>query len=544
MKTSLKLLALLLCLLMIVPCLAACGGGEENKGTEATSSGEGTGTGAGSEGTGTGTESATETETVTDYKGEVAVEEGLDKYTDLDGYTYKAYVRGPETPNGAFACEDFWVDGISTDPLAYAVYTRNSDIESAYNCKIKQVLSKQASQYDEMKNFYLNSDNYELSIVQAMDAAACATSCLLQDVYSLDNIKLENTTYDKNSVEQFTMGGKLYYFSGDMNISPLDCASVTIFNTDLHEDYDFDALINDGAASYNAPYEMVADGQWTVENMMKMAAVVNKDTDNSTGVLDATMGDYVGYFQYSMSAQYYWFSCGARLSNLTDLEDGGYPEITFNDDKGAATFNLLYENLNTQVENPTMPIGGSGVRKSNYATGYTLFTDILLWDVRLHYYTAGYKYGILPTPKFDEAQERYFDVVWYPAGTAHLWSIPAMCANKDYASFVLNALAVYSARPDNTMDAYYTKTLELSVAQDAGSRATLKIVRDNVTYDICILYDWGDFISTTLAKLAGATSNRYGDATTQDAIDRAEEEMNKTLEGFREPTLPEDGAAE
>ena len=180
------------------------------------------------------------------------------------------------------------------------------------------------------------------------------------------------------------------------------------------------------------------------------------------------------------------------------------------------------------------------MRKNNYATGNVLFTDMILWDVRLHYYTAGYKYGILPAPKFDEAQERYYDVVWYPAGTAHLWSVSTMCANKEYASFLFNAIAVYSARPDSTMDAYFTKTLELSVAQEQGARSTLKIVRDNVTYDLCILYDWGDFISSTLSSLASATSNRYGDATTQDAIDLAEEEMNKTLEGFRAPMLPEE----
>ena len=93
------------------------------------------------------------------------------------------------------------------------------------------------------------------------------------------------------------------------------------------------------------------------------------------------------------------------------------------------------------------------------------------------------------------------------------------------------------------MDAYYTKTLELSVAQDAGSRATLKIVRDCVTYDICLLYDWGGFLSGTLSRIHSETSNRYGDATTQDALDVAEEAMNKTLQGFKEPQLPENEEA-
>ena len=186
-----------------------------------------------------------------------------------------------------------------------------------------------------------------------------------------------------------------------------------------------------------------------------------------------------------------------------------------------------------------MPVGGSGTRQSYYATGLTLFTDILLWDIRKAYHENKYSYGILPIPKFNETQERYFDVVYYPYQTAHLWTVPRSCESADYASFLLNVIAVHSARPDNTMDAYYTKTLELSVAQDAGSRATLKIVRDCVTYDICLLYDWGGFITGTLARIYSESSNRYGEATEQGALDVAEEEMNKTLQGFKEPALPE-----
>ncbi|MBE6588586.1 MAG: hypothetical protein E7643_00270 [Ruminococcaceae bacterium] len=467
------------------------------------------------------------------------LELGLDTYTDLGGYTYKAYVRSSENGDGAFACEDFWVEAAGTDPVTYAVYQRNTDIEEAYNCKIRQVGSQMESMYDEMKSFYLNGETYELGIVLATDAAACATSDLLADIYSLENIKLENTTYDSNSVSEFTMGGRLYYLSGDMNISAMDSAAVTVINTRLHRDYDFEASIGDGEAAYNDPYEMVSDGDWTLENMLKMANVVNKDTDDTEGVLDATTGDYVGYFQHSSSAQYYWFGCGARLSELEDVDEGGYPMIAFADDKAEETFTLLYNRLNTAVENTSMPVGDSEARDDSYATGYTLFTDAVLRDIRKIYHPEEYRYGILPVPKAEVTQERYFDLVDMASEKTHLWTVPNVCANEEYASFLFNVIAVYSARVDNTMDAYYTKTLELSVAQDAGSRASLKVIRNSLTYDICLLYDWGDFLSGTLSSVHSATSNGYTDATTQNKLDLAFVEMNRTLEGFREPVMPD-----
>ena len=63
-----------------------------------------------------------------------------------------------------------------------------------------------------------------------------------------------------------------------------------------------------------------------------------------------------------------------------------------------------------------------------------------------------------------------------------------------------------------------------------------------MTYDICLLYDWGGFITGTLGRISSETSNRYGEATEQGALDVAEEEMNKTLQGFKEPALPESEA--
>ena len=579
MKTTLKLMALLLCLVMLVPCIAACAGEAEGDTTapeattQAPETNEPTNDAATTDAPASEepsqpeseepsqseseepsqseseepsqseeipTYSESESESQTDAPVGNPGEIGLDTHASLGGYTYKAYVRSKESGNGAFYCEDFWVDTYSTDPLSYAVYQRNMDIEDEYDCRIRQYDSTTETMYDEMKTFYLDGETYELGIVLAMGAASCAVSDLLLDIYSLENIRLENATYDQNSVEQFTMGGKLYYFSGDMNISPLDSASVTIYNTDLFKNYDFVGAT--GKAEYADLYKMVADGTWTVDAMLEMAEVVSTDADNSGGVLDATLGDTVGYFQYTATAQYYWYGCGARVSEL-DIEDGGYPSIAYANEHESEVFTFLYERLNQSVAHPDMPVGGSGTRTNYYGTGQTLFTDILLWDIRKIYHERDYSYGILPIPKYNAEQERYFDVVYYPYQTAHLWTVPKACANSDYASFLLNVIAVYSARPDNTMDAYYTKTLELSVAQDAGSRATLKIVRDCVTYDICLLYDWGGFITGTLAKIYSETSNRYGEATAQDALDVAEEEMNKTLQGFKEPQLPENDDA-
>jgi len=467
---------------------------------------------------------------------ETPEEQGIYTYADLGGYTYQAYVYGSGSGSSVMVCEDFWTEDPSGDYLKYAVYARNTYIENTYHCKISQVDSKDLSTYNELKKFYLNGEQYELCIIPTMDAAACATSALLCNVYELENIKLQNTAYDQNSIGQLAVGGKLYYLSGDMNVSMMDAAAVTCFNSALYREYDFEKKIGDGKAAYNDPYQMVHDGTWTLENMLKIAAEVDHDRDKS-GTLDATVGDKVGFFQHNSTPLFYWFGLGARLTE-NDPKNGGYPAIAFDSDKGEDTFALLYDNLNTAVEHPERAIGGGGDRKESFKTGNILFFDIILWDVRKVYRPAEYEYGILPLPKADVDQTRYFDIVYNPSRVERIWAIPTTCANRDYASFLLNVIAVYSARSESTMDVYFRITLSTASQNDTHAYATLHTVRNSLTYDYCLLYDWGDFITEQLSKLSTSSFNTYADATAKEMLDLANAEMNRTLKGFKVPTPP------
>ena len=455
---------------------------------------------------------------------------------DLDGYIYKAYVR-VRTGNTAFYCEDFWVENVSADALSYAVYNRNRDVEDLYNCRIRQYDSE-GSQYGAMTRFYFNDEKYELAILLATDAASCATANLLQNIYSLDNIDLSHDTYDQNSVQQFTMGGKLHYLSGDMNISTMDSAAVTIFNPDLFAKYDFVAAC--GNESYDNLYEMVAEGTWTVSAMMEMAEIASVEHSYPWGdQLVAADGDTVGYLSYAATPMYYWYGCGARVS---ELDDDGYPSLVFGapGSNSEDVFNFLFGQINNQQPGKEwIPNGGGGYRNSEFMTDNLLFTDIILWDVRkvLHPQNKA-RYGILPIPKYNEEQSRYYDVVYWPYGTVHLWSVPTKCSDIDKASFLFHEMAVYSNAIDGTMDAYFVKALELSVARDAGSRATLKIVRDSVTYDIFLLYNWGDFIQRLVEDIDTAAANEYGNRVTAANLDAAVADMELTLERFKNPTAP------
>ena len=511
MKTSMKLFVLLMALLMVIPCLAACGNDGGN-GDSTTTTGDGEAT------------TPKDDETTTDEPDQPGV--------DLQGYTYRAYVRSAAVPNGGFLCEDFWVETQGTDPLQIAVYDRNAQISADYNCSIVQV-DATGEQVAELTQLWTKED-FALAILLDLSAASLATKGMLADIASQDNINLESEWYDQNSIAQLSMGGKLYYFSGDMNISTLDSTIVTIFNEQLY------AKQMPGGEDL---YQLVRDGKWTVSKMVEIAKACTVD-GKEDGVLDATGtdGDIVGYFRYSNSDLYYFYSCGGRI---TTQDEDGYPVLTIGEEDTLAVIDLLLNTVNTDSLPAGSPINSSGTRKNYFLSGNTLFTDITLWDVRKTIYTSvtEWKYGILPTPMFAETGTTTDYKCMTQTGfnnTVHLWSLPSWCKDLDTASLMLEVMGQYSNAEGSTMSAYFDTTISLAAAKDGNSRDMVKIVRDSVVYDIALFYDedWGgwrkavDNIATSASSDNPVTS-KFGTGNAN--LDKAQMAIEETIDLFKNP---------
>ncbi|MBQ7391851.1 MAG: hypothetical protein IJV73_04120, partial [Clostridia bacterium] len=324
---------------------------------------------------------------------------------DMDGYIYRAYVRsnaitgGPvmEDGNPAFYCEDFWVNpaqGEPEDVLEYAVYHRNQQIENDYNVKIVQV-PQTINMVQELARYYVNGGQFDLTIILAKSAAGAATQNLLTELNSLPNLNLSHEAYDQNSIRELQMGGDLYYLSGDMNISTLDSVSSTVVNMDLYEDY-AEAIVDefDDNELYGNIYNVVKSGKWTIDTMLKIVAIASVDADPDDGVLGASEYDHVGYYQYNISAVYYFYGAGGRI---TKMNDEGNPEFVIGNDKNGELFGYIFDKLHPVNRNVRYPNGFSPDRKRLFVTNAnTLFTDMTLWDVRKDLYVnATFDYGLL-----------------------------------------------------------------------------------------------------------------------------------------------------
>ena len=464
---------------------------------------------------------------------------------DMNGYVYKAYVRDfagtdpdafqaqAQNGNNDYRCIDFWVDEANSenDAISYSVYQRNQQIESDYNCKIKQI-SSSGSQFDHLLACASNGDGYDLSIVMAKVAAQAATYNLFRNLNDATYLDLNHTSYDQNSINELSVGNKLYFLSGDMNISTMEVLALSLVNMEFYEDIS-DSIVDlfSGDPTCRNIYDIVESKKWTMDTMMAIAELANIDTDISDGSLSVLdKGDAIGYYQYLYSPIWYYYGSGARLTAKNYM---GAPEFTFDGDTEEYIYNYLFDHFNRNNSVPWLPQSGSGALNNNFLTGDVLFTDSTLFNVRTEIYpNAEFEYGILPIPVLEEGMN-YQSVVYFN-NWAHLWAIPTVTNNTEYAERMMQVMATYSSLPNSTMYAYYDMTVCLQAAPDNGSREVMDTIKSSTVYDMALLYCWGG-MDNWINQVATGYTNDY--AMFSDMLYYLEEDMYYTIQELLNPSI-------
>ena len=78
----------------------------------------------------------------------------------------------------------------------------------------------------------------------AKRAAQAATQNLLKNLKDSTYMDLSRPAFDQNAIKELSVKDKLYFISGDMNISTMDVAGLSIVNMALYEDYS-ESIVND-----------------------------------------------------------------------------------------------------------------------------------------------------------------------------------------------------------------------------------------------------------------------------------------------------------
>ena len=403
----------------------------------------------------------------------------------------------------------------SGDIIDDSIIKMTRQVEEELNVKLDmlEMTTAQRNNIDPItKPIYAGEDSIQAAFPLMVGLAKLlAVPSLLTDLEEIPTLDLSHSWWDQNSVEEYNIGGVQYTAIGDICFFAKAAPMTTFFNKQMITDYKLEN-----------PYDLVYDGKWTLDKMIEMSKAAARDVNGNQKV-DPTE-DQFGF----IAAGPYTFlvGCGVDYSKRS----GDDIEMTFYSEK---TADILAKYIPFELD--TTVSMSNVIYSGNYKDAFQeLFTPTFMENralfftnqvlMALDFRAMDTDFGMLPMPKYDEAQEVYY-------GATNTWwcdnlVVPTTNADLEMTGHVLEAMGYYSQQ--YVTPAFIETTVLGKSIRDDDSAKMVEMILDNQAYDIALLFNWGN-ISGMLSNMEKNTG--LGLASEYAKIESTiKADMEKTME--------------
>ena len=475
-KSTLRACAWLLTLCTAMPVLASCGGDgtaavETDAKTDAL------------------TETAVETEPLDALDARKLVDDELGEM-DLGGYEFRIVT----TDNKG---ETIWVEEATGDVIDDAVYTRNATVEERFNTKIVLAMDKPYTDVFSAvtRSITAGEDAYDLLSAHVVGLGQISISNYFLNWYDIPHIDFEKPWWSDSTVNDLTYNGVCVTAIGDMALSALSAAYCVFYNKRLGAEYDFDDL-----------YAVVNDGKWTLDYITSITKDIYRDL-NGNGAID-TQNDLFGYLSdpYSNINAYLW-----AFENPVFKKNGDVLEYTYKTEKVSEivtklcdTFSLYdgikFDKTHKNAENGT----AHSFSRDMFAKGQAVLSNGYISMSLTHFRELEDEFGILPYPKWDEAQENYITM---SDGHHEAMAVPKTAGNLEAIGVITEALCAESYK--TLVPAYYDVALKVKSTRDEQSIAMMDLIVNARVFDFGYVYDAWKGASFFLEQLVNTNNTNF-----------------------------------
>ncbi|MHC1696209.1 MAG: hypothetical protein AB9835_13260 [Eubacteriales bacterium] len=444
---------LLLSALIASLVLSSCGGENAGNSTTAAPSGEQTQT--------------TTAEPKDSLEARMSVSDGLSD-ADFGGAVIRSIIQVEKL-------NDMYVESETGEVIDDAIYQRNKAVEERFNVKIEKSMHYNENEYAKISatmqaSVKAGDDAYDLYLGHMVQAGGDALQGIFLNWYDIPNTDFSKPWYPQLAIQNLTIDGKMFLGVGDMMLSDAYNTYCMYFDKAQAKNYAIPDL-----------YALVRDGKWTVDKLIEFSKDVYSDL-NGDGKPDE--GDFYGFSSdlYSNMVTYMW----AFNQPIAQVKDDAV-EITFNSPKTQSIIDKVRQ-LITSPGSITKGEHMYGVTKI-FATGHSLFTNGYLKNAIDQLRAVESDFGIIPYPKFDEAQEQYRTMV---DGNASVMAVPKTAQNLEMIGTVVTALNAEGWK--RVIPAFYDVALKIKGARDEESIEMLDIIMNGRVIDFPYVYDnWKGF---------------------------------------------------
>ena len=394
-------------LLMLVMLLTSCGGGGETV-PAATDSVNDT---------------AVETETAeitVQYPGEIQ---------DFGCYEIRFLNQEDDFWTGANHILDY--DAETGEAVEDAVYLRNREAEEKMNFKImveKSDITTMRSTLNKVVS--AGEDAYDVVYLPLFHGGSTFGSENVLNLKTVNTLQLDQPWWNQSFIETATLQDDVLYTTIDyVNLMGYSYANILCFNKDMMRNLAFD----------ESPYDLVRSGDWTYDAMLSyMKSAVN-------------MGSQTDFTADLSGNAVYGFACQHEEGPLMLMQGSGSYLVSVNEDRipvleeDLTRLSNVCDKLTAMLSQPgyCVMINVEGHQGIDYfLNGRALFYHASLGQCgSARFRGMEQEFGILPAPKYDESQDRYFtNLSQYTFGM----NIPVTAQDPNRTGSIMDYLAFLS----------------------------------------------------------------------------------------------------
>lgn len=420
---------------------------------------------------------------------------------NFGGRTFTILAKGPDF--GAWEAVDIYAEAENCDRINDAVYKRNANVEQKYGVKIAQIAGGSNTQEEAYNQIASGTAEFDVISWKYDMMTYLAQNNQLLNLYDIEYLNLDQPWWDQNANAGLSIGEALYFTCSDLILSDLDGTWFLTFNKQIIEDKQLEN-----------PYQLVYDDEWTWDKYLEMAKLGSADL-NGDDRRDEKDQYGISTEPFDSLAMFYAAGCA-----ISSKDEDNYPEISVYNDYSVQVVEKIVEMVNdTNTYTTKLGIGKFAT------TGQALFGPTTVKSMRLNYNNMKEEFGVLPVPKFNEDQDRYYHLVSLQGSVA----VPKTVTDYEFVGTILEALTEESSKV--LIPEYYNEVLENRYLRDDESRDMLKIIFDTRAYDIAYLYNWGNFMRYLQGIDAGATNNFASNYDSN--IDSATAKLEEVVDLYR-----------
>lgn len=461
-----RITAVLIALLMLVPTLASCSDNTPAETKETTAQQE-------TSQTAESTDASADDTTAEDERIKPNIPESADFGGDTITFLHWYNPAWTETVRQS---RDIYAEGITGEAINDAVYNRNVKIEDAYKVKIALQL-EQSTDIASMVGQQVTAGDSTYDVVYQILSAAPALiqKSYFHNLFNVPNIDLEKPWWDQNSISSLSTMGILPLVSTSINVNDKDATAALAFNKTIASNNQLEDL-----------YTLVREGKWTYDKLTEMAEATYNDS-NGDGTM--TPDDVYGFLGGRDVIDSLYHGSGSQF--ITKNENDEFV-FTFGTERDVDVISKGIDIVNSSwyFNHHAWKDQSDILYRQIFETGHGLFFWMRLDDVT-NMRAGDADFGIIPIPKYEEAQDKYYSLV--SQHTTGLMSIPITCAG-DELSMVGMVLEALAAESHYTLIPEYIETsLKTKNSRDAESADMLDIILGNRVFDPMNVYSFANF---------------------------------------------------